>query len=86
MSFERWMTETTSTLAMPKATDKPDEQADQRVRGLLGVDGGEELSVGLDPAIGLDAGRRLHGLGDRLGRVDVRDGQIDGRHAADEIR
>ena len=23
MSFERWMTETTSTLAMPKATDRP---------------------------------------------------------------
>ena len=54
-----------------------DEDADERVGGLLGVHGREELGIGLDPAVGLDAGGRLNGLRDRLGGVDVVDREVD---------
>jgi hypothetical protein len=44
ISRERCTTETTSTLAMPSATDRP-TKPDHRVRRLLRVDCGEELAL-----------------------------------------
>ncbi len=54
MSFDRWMTDTTSTLAMPNATDRPTKRRISVLAMSLRAHRGEELRVGLDPAVGLD--------------------------------
>ncbi len=84
MSLDRWITETTSTAAMPKATDSATNRRIRVFDGLLRLHGGEELRVGDDPAVGLDVVGRLDPLRDVFGRIDVGDRRLDRRDAADD--
>ena len=70
ISFERWITETTSTAAIPKATERPTNSR-INVLEVSAPHRGEKLRVGLDPAVGLDGVGGLDMLGDLLGGVDV---------------
>ena len=68
MSFDRWMTETTSTLAIPNATDRPTNRRISVLAISCALTAVKNCALVLIQLSALNACRRLDRLGDGLRR------------------
>ena len=85
ISLDFWITDTTSTLAMPSATVRPTKTRISVLVRICAAHRREKLRVGHDPAFHLLVGDGADRLGDGFRRERIAHLDVDGGDAADEI-